>query len=122
MTDQTNTKALRQLSPLRNTSINSDAQSLAKEQAHHFGVDTDTEYGQTLVALAESLYHANVSTHDLMRITMDGLSGLDRNDRIAWFNAKRFLSFQLAKVLDTLQNPRRATYQSITTDKPCDDA
>ncbi|MGB8327735.1 MAG: PLP-dependent transferase, partial [Steroidobacteraceae bacterium] len=32
---------------------------------------------------------------------------------IAWFNAKRFVCFQLAKVLDTLQNPMRKTYQSL---------
>jgi len=29
------------------------------------------------------------------------------------FNAKKFLSFQLAKLLDTLQNPFRRTYQSL---------
>ncbi|WP_299851008.1 PLP-dependent transferase [uncultured Roseovarius sp.] len=110
--------ALRQLSPLRNSTNHSDAQSLASEQARHFGIDTNTEYGETLVRLAASLYDANVATHELMRVTMDGLKGLDRNDRIAWFNAKRFICFQLAKILDTLQNPMRATYQSITTDAP----
>jgi hypothetical protein len=41
---------------------------------------------------------------------------LDRGDRIAWFNAKRFVSFQLAKILDTLQNPLRATYQTLVDD------
>ena len=38
---------------------------------------------------------------------------LDRSDRIAYFNAKKFLSFQTAKVLDLLQNPFRSTYQSL---------
>src|SRR5439155_968783 len=38
---------------------------------------------------------------------------LDRRDRIAWFNAKKFLCFQLAKLLDTLQNPFRFSYQSL---------
>ena len=43
----------------------------------------------------------------------DTLHGLDRKDRVAYFNAKRFACFQLAKVLDTLQNPFRHTYQSL---------
>ena len=110
--------ARRQLSPLRNTTKQSGSNELAIEQAKHFGIDTDSEYGEALVALATNLYQSNASTHELMRITMEGLEGLDRNDRIAWFNAKRFLSFQLAKILDTLQNPMRATYQSITTNTP----
>src|SRR5204862_4409906 len=39
---------------------------------------------------------------------------LDRSDRIARFNAKKFLSFQLAKLLDTLQNPSRRSYQNLS--------
>lgn len=106
---------LRQLSPLRNSTSASDPTSLAEEQARHFGIDPESDYGQSLVKLAERLFESNLATHDLMKITMEGLKGLDRKDRIAWFNAKRFLSFQLAKILDTLQNPSRAAYQSITT-------
>ncbi len=112
------TPAFRQLSPLRNTTDLSDAESLAAEQAAHFGIDAESDYGRTLIGLAASLYDANAATHELMKITMEGLKDLDRNDRIAWFNAKRFISFQLAKILDTLQNPLRATYQSITTSTP----
>ncbi|MBV7296603.1 trans-sulfuration enzyme family protein [Enterovibrio paralichthyis] len=104
-----------QLSPLRNTTNHEDATSLAVEQAQHFGIDVHSEYGEALVSLATTLYQANHHTHDLWAITMEGLSSLDKNDRIAWFNAKRFLSFQLAKILDNLQNPMRATYQSIAT-------
>lgn len=104
-----------QLSPLRNTTNHEDATSLAVEQAQHFGIDVHSKYGEALVALATTLYQANHHTHDLWAITMEGLSSLDKNDRIAWFNAKRFLSFQLAKILDNLQNPMRATYQSIAT-------
>ncbi|USH05597.1 PLP-dependent transferase [Grimontia kaedaensis] len=104
-----------QLSPLRNTTKLEDSASLATEQAKHFGIDTDSDFGQALVSLATTLYTANHHTHDLWAITLDGLNDLDRNDRIAWFNAKRFLSFQLAKILDNLQNPMRATYKSIAT-------
>jgi cystathionine beta-lyase/cystathionine gamma-synthase len=105
----------KQLSPLRNSTQHSDAMTLANEQAIHFGIDPETEYGRSLVDLATTLYTANSKTHDLWAITMEGLEGLDKSDRIAWFNAKRFLSFQLAKILDNLQNPMRATYQSIAT-------
>ncbi|CZF80948.1 trans-sulfuration enzyme family protein [Grimontia marina] len=104
-----------QLSPLRNTTKQEDAASLANEQARHFGIDTESDFGQALVSLATSLYTANHHTHDLWAITLNGLNDLDRNDRIAWFNAKRFLSFQLAKILDNLQNPMRTTYKSIVT-------
>ncbi|GEM77301.1 trans-sulfuration enzyme family protein [Vibrio sagamiensis] len=105
----------KQLSPLRNSTKNDDAMSLANEQALHFGIDPETDYGRTLVELATTLYTANSKTHDLWSMTLKGLEGLDKSDRIAWFNAKRFLSFQLAKILDNLQNPMRATYQSIAT-------
>ena len=105
----------KQLSPLRNSTQHSDATTLANEQAIHFGIDPETEYGRSLVDLATTLYTANTKTHDLWAITMEGLENLDKSDRIAWFNAKRFLSFQLAKILDNLQNPMRATYQSIAT-------
>ncbi len=108
----------RQLSPLRNTTTASDVGALANEQALHFGIDPESDFGRALILLAQSLYETNVAAHDLGRITFDGLAQIDRSDRIAWFNAKRFISFQLAKILDSLQNPLRASYQSITTDHP----
>jgi O-acetylhomoserine/O-acetylserine sulfhydrylase-like pyridoxal-dependent enzyme len=49
-------------------------------------------------------------------VTIESLRKLDRADRIAYFNAKRFACFQLAKILDNLQNPMRATYQSLSGD------
>ena len=104
-----------QLSPLRNTTKFDQPLDLAIEQAQHFGIDTNSDYGKALVSLAQTLYQANHQTHDLWSLTIDGLSQLDRSDRIAWFNAKRFVSFQLAKILDNLQNPLRATYQSMAT-------
>ena len=104
-----------QLSPLRNTTKFDQPHDLAIEQAKHFGIDTNSDYGKALVALAQTLYQANHQTHDLWSLTIEGLSQLDRSDRIAWFNAKRFVSFQLAKILDNLQNPLRATYQSMAT-------
>jgi len=41
------------------------------------------------------------------------MHALDSEEKAALFNAKKFLSFQLAKVLDTLQNPFRSSYQSL---------
>ena len=108
----------RQLSPLRNTTLAEDSEALALEQAEHFGIDPTSEFGIALITLAKDLYQANHATHALWKITLDGLADIDKGDRIAWFNAKRFISFQLAKILDSMQNPLRASYQSITTDHP----
>jgi O-acetylhomoserine (thiol)-lyase len=104
-----------ELSPLRNSTEAAGSLDLATEQARHFGIDPDSAYGQALVRLAISIYESHASVTELSRITMASLLELDRTDRIAWFNAKRFVSFQLAKVLDTLQNPLRATYQSMVS-------
>ncbi len=106
---------MQQLSPLRNTTDKTEAADLAREQLIHFGIGLETEFGKALMELTEKLYKVNADAHGLWQATLEGLETLDRSDRIAWFNAKRFLSFQLAKILDTLQNPMRATYQSLVT-------
>ncbi len=110
------TSPFQQISPLRNTTTATAPEALAEEQLRHFGIEPSSEYGQALCRLAETLYHANAATHELWKITFDTLETLDRSDRIAYFNAKRFVCFQLAKILDSLQNPMRRTYQSIMTD------
>ncbi len=107
--------ALHQLSPLRHTTAATDSASLAVEQLAHFGIDPDSEFGHSLASMAARLYEANVAAHELWRLTLEQIDGLDRSDRVAWFNAKRFLCFQLAKILDTVQNPMRASYQSVAT-------
>lgn len=109
------TNALKQISPLRNSTTAKTAKQLTEEQLRHFGIDPASEYGVTLSRLTRSLYTLNAVTVDLARLTMETLQELDRSDRIAYFNAKRFASFQLAKILDTLQNPMRASYQSLVT-------
>ncbi len=108
------TTPMQQLSPLRNTTTADDAAALAAEQLAHFGIDPQGAYGQALLRLSHNLYQAQSATVDLWRITLETLGKLDRKDRIAYFNAKRFVSFQLAKTLDTLQNPLRSTYQSLS--------
>lgn len=103
----------RQLSPLRNSTAAATVGELVEEQLRHFAIDPDSDYGRALSQLTASLYGANAATHDLVAATGAALARLDRKDRVAWFNAKRFACFQLAKVLDNLQGPMRRTYQSL---------
>jgi len=103
----------RELSPRRNTTAATDLAGLVDEQLRHFGIDPASEFGRRLAALATPLYGANVAAHELWQLTVRELAGLDQRERVARFNAKRFLCFQLAKILDTLQNPLRKSYQSL---------
>src|SRR3989449_3885788 len=103
----------RELSPRRSTSTASDVEGLVAEQLAHYSIDPKTEMGGALGRLAEHIYRANIELHQLWNLTTTQLGSLDRRDRIAYFNAKKFLCFQLAKLLDTLQNPFRHAYQSL---------
>lgn len=116
MTEPTHAERLaaaRVLSPRRKSSEADSVRALAKEQLCHFGVEPDSSYGQALLEACSSLYEAQADMDRLWRVTAQTIQGLDRTDRIAWFNAKKFLSFQVAKILDTLQNPFRKTYQEL---------
>src|SRR5262245_20020521 len=104
---------VRKLSPRRKTTRPSDIATRADEQLAHFGIDKRSPFGQTLARLARRLYEAHDDIEQLWVQTADAVQKLDRSNRIAYFNAKKFLSFQLAKLLDTLQNPNRRTYQSL---------
>lgn len=116
MNDQTDFAHAMQLSPRRHSSAAATPEALVREQLQHFGIQPDSPHGVALAKLVASLGAANGAAHEVWQITNAELSTLDRSDRIAWFNAKRFACFQLAKVLDTLQNPLRATYQSLMDD------
>src|SRR6266481_7898838 len=106
-------KIARKLSPRRGTSTAKDVDGLVAEQLAHFGIDAKTELGGAMGRLAGHIYHANIELHQLWDLTTRELAALDRRDRIACFNAKKFLCFQLAKLLDTLQNPFRHVYQTL---------
>ncbi|MCG3139029.1 MAG: hypothetical protein HJJLKODD_02906 [Phycisphaerae bacterium] len=106
-------RAARVLSPRRGTTTATTPEALASEQLHHFAIDPQTDYGQALYRLSLRLYQAAADLQELWDLTLRTLQQLDRRDRIAYFNAKKFLCFQLAKLLDNLQNPFRATYQSL---------
>ncbi len=104
------------LSPRRHSSAAGTEQELVEEQLRHFGISPQSTHGAALAQLVAALGAANGAAHQVWQMTNAVLSTLDRSDRIAWFNAKRFACFQLAKILDTLQNPLRATYQSLMDD------
>ncbi|MDQ7049530.1 MAG: PLP-dependent transferase [Enterobacterales bacterium] len=103
------------LSPKRNTSQAQTIEQLASEQLMHYGIDPNSDYGQALKDTASCLYQAQSDMSRLWQITNDTIEQLDKKDKIAYFNAKRFLSFQLAKILDGLQNPFRKIAQSLHT-------
>ena len=105
--------AARVLSPRRKSSSAVSVEQLAVEQLEHFGVDPASSYGEALLSASEALYEAQADMDRLWKVTAETIEGLDRTDRIAWFNAKKFLSFQVAKILDTLQNPFRKAYQEL---------
>jgi O-acetylhomoserine (thiol)-lyase len=105
-----------ELSPRRHTTSAANVADLVTEQLEHFGIVPDSDNGRALSKLVLSLYSAHSAAHEVWQLTTATLATLDQNDRVAWFNAKRFACFQLAKILDTLQNPLRATYQTIVSD------
>ena len=118
ITNDTDISGMKQLSPRRNSSEATNLQELVSEQLQHFGIDETTEYGQSLGHVVERMYEAHDDIDRLWKITMRSIGDLDYSDRIRWFNAKKFLSFQLAKLLDILQNPFRRTYQSLGYSQP----
>ena len=112
-TNDTALAAMRNLSPRRNTTQATDVDQLVAEQLAHFGINPATDHGRTLARIAHRLYESSTDTEALWRLTQQSIGNLDRSDRIAYFNAKKFLSFQTAKLLDMLQNPFRGSYQAL---------
>jgi O-acetylhomoserine/O-acetylserine sulfhydrylase-like pyridoxal-dependent enzyme len=107
---------VRELSPRRNTTRAASIPELVDEQLRHFSIDPSSDFGRRMAELTAHLYAGNTAAHRLWEVTLRELGGLDGQDRVARFNAKRFLCFQLAKILDTLQNPLRKSYQSLLHD------
>lgn len=107
------TPAARLLSPRRKTTTARSLAELAREQLAHFHLDPASPVGAPLLRLTERLYAAHDDLAALWTATTRELAALPRTDRLALFNAKKFLAFQLAKLLDTLQNPTRAVHQSL---------
>ncbi|MDO6695135.1 PLP-dependent transferase [Aliiglaciecola sp. 3_MG-2023] len=113
MNNEQQANQVKLLSPKRNTTEAASIDELAYEQLAHFGIEASSDYGKALFAVAKHLYLAQLDVNNLWKITNETLDGLSKENKLAYFNAKKFLSFQIAKILDTLQNPFRATYQSM---------
>lgn len=101
------------LSPIRNTSLASNEAELIEEQISHFGIEPESDLGRSLANIVVDIFSSHKNIEEMWRLVQSEMQQLDRGDRIALFNAKKFLSFQLAKVLDTLQQPFRESYQSL---------
>jgi O-acetylhomoserine/O-acetylserine sulfhydrylase-like pyridoxal-dependent enzyme len=106
-------RSLRLLSPKRNTTQARNIDELIAEQQAHFGIDPSTPFGKSLTRIVQGLYESQAGIDELWKVTLESMATLETKDRIARFNAKKFLSFQLAKLLDTLQQPFRKSYQSL---------
>jgi O-acetylhomoserine/O-acetylserine sulfhydrylase-like pyridoxal-dependent enzyme len=111
VTDSFNT--MRQLSPRRNTSDATSVVELVREQLAHFAIDPESGFGRTLAQLVLRMYECQADVDRLWQLTLKGIHALDESERIARFNAKKFLAFQLAKLLDNLQQPFRRSYQAL---------
>lgn len=115
-TEGTNFAIAREISPRRKTSQAKDVAGLVSEQLRHFGIDERSAYGGRLASLAQHLYETHTDMKLLWEQHISELAGLSRLERVERFAAQKFLTFQLAKILDNLQNPQRATYQSLVTE------
>ena len=109
------TSSLKTLSPIRNSTECQDAPELAKEQLLHFGIKPGSEYGQALLKATTYLYQTFGELNQVEALN-NTLDSLPQTDRISYFNAKKFLCFQLAKLIDTLQPSLRASYQALNMD------
>jgi O-acetylhomoserine/O-acetylserine sulfhydrylase-like pyridoxal-dependent enzyme len=106
-------RSLRLLSPKRNTTQARNIDELIAEQQAHFGIDPSTPFGESVTRIVRGLYESQAGIDELWKVTLESIATLETKDRIARFNAKKFLSFQLAKLTDTLQSPFRKSYQSL---------
>jgi len=103
----------RKLSPLREASGAETVEDLVEEQLRHFGIDPHSAFGQELETLAGRLYRCQHSVDALWDLAQQELGALQHEDRVALFNAKKFVSFQVAKILDSFQSGFRRTHQHL---------
>lgn len=104
---------MKMLSPRRNSTAANSVDELVDEQLRHFGIDPSTEYGETLTNVVGRMYESQADVERLWQLTLESMNSLDQADKICRFNSQKFLSFQLAKILDTVQHPFRKSYQSL---------
>ncbi len=109
-------EAARKLSPIRNSSTANSALDLAKEQLAHFSIDAESDTGSALLQIITSVYDCQLSADQLWQLAQKEVSAIKGDDSIAMFNARKFLSFQFAKLLDNLQQSFRSDYQQLNFD------
>ncbi len=110
---QPSIERMKTLSPRRNSTTATTLTELVDEQLEHFGIEAETEYGQTLKQIVRRMFESQADIEKLWSLTLESINSLDQTDKIRRFNSQKFLSFQLAKLLDTVQNPFRRSYQSL---------
>ena len=113
MPPENTVEQMKRLSPKRNSTTAQTLDELVAEQLAHFGIPSDSEYGQTLGRIVARMYGSQSDIEQLWKLTLEEMANLDQTDRIRRFNSQKFLSFQLAKLLDTLQHSFRKTYQAL---------
>ncbi|MBC7834193.1 MAG: O-acetylhomoserine aminocarboxypropyltransferase/cysteine synthase [Phycisphaerales bacterium] len=113
VTVQSDFELAREISPRRKSTEAQTIDGLVSEQLEHFGLDPASDFGKHLGGLARHLYLGQAELKRMWPVLVEELASLPREDRAARFAAQKFLCFQIAKVLDTLQHPFRKTYQSI---------
>ncbi|MFK8048195.1 MAG: PLP-dependent transferase [Halioglobus sp.] len=111
--DVANSYSVNPLSPRRNSSEATSEPQAISEQIRHAGIDENSELGKILASTIRDIYHCHDNVDQMWSLAQRGMQKLDKDDSIALFNAKKLLSFQLAKVLDNLQQPFRKTYQNL---------
>src|SRR5678809_39494 len=84
-------RAMRNLSPRRRGTAATDSAGLVAEQLEHFQIDPNSEYGRTLGRIVGRLYECGADMERLWKVTFETIDSLDRGDKIACFNAKKFL-------------------------------
>ena len=110
-----NPDVMQRLSPVRNSTTAEDAPDLAREQLEHFGIQADSDYGKALLQAATRLYQTSSEIGQLETLCTT-LNSLPKSDRVSYFNAKKFLCFQLAKLIDMLQPGLKESYQALNMD------
>lgn len=113
---QNGIEAARRLSPIRNSSKAESSIELAKEQLAHFSIDCESAIGMSLLNIVTSVYDCQLSADELWQLAQKEVSTINDDDSIAMFNARKFLSFQFAKLLDNLQQSFRGDYQRMNFD------
>jgi len=108
----------KKLSPRRNSTQAANIAELAAEQLSHFNIEVDGDLGRALLSAVERVYECQGNIELMWQEAQASMAALESTEKTALFNAKKFLSFQLAKVLDTLQNPFRSNYQALGYSQP----